>query len=121
MANTALTIISDAEGKVVVRFLRRNSGHVSGYSQTLLSSLAGVEIRTDRQPDERTFHAMGFLAPAVIARLMPANGDTFILSPESESAADYTFSIFERDGDVYLKCEDSGGVMYETNASKSKN
>lgn len=119
MASTSLTIVSEADGRNVVRFLRRNVGHVSSYSHALISFLSGVEVRVDRPADSKTFHGMGFLAASLIAHLTPNNGDTFILSPDTENAADFTFKIFERDGDIFVRCQDDGGVIFETNATKA--
>ncbi len=119
MASTALTIISNGEGKTVARFLRKSFGHVSGYSHTLLAFMSGAEIRSDRPPDAKTYHAMGFLATSLIAHLTPANGDTFLVPTDSEVSADFTFNIYEKEGEIIVRCEDKAGVIFETNATRS--
>ncbi len=117
MASTALTIISDGEGKTIAKFLRKSFGHVSGYSHMLLAFMSGAEIRTDRPPDAKTYHAMGFLAASLIAHLTPSNGDTFLVPMDSDVSADFTFNIFEKDGVIMVRCEDKAGVIFETRAS----
>ncbi len=117
MASTALTIISNGEGKTVAKFLRKSFGHVSGYSHTLLAFMSGAEIRTDRPPDARTYHGMGFLAASLIAHLTPSNGDTFLVPLDSDVSADFTFYIFEKDGAIAVRCEDKAGVIFETKTS----
>lgn len=119
MATTALTSITDSDGKPLVRFLRRSFGHISGYSHQLLTFLSGAELRTDRPPDDKTFHGMGFLAASLIAEITNANGDTFILSPNSDNTADFRFTIYETEGELFVRCEDEGGVIYETNATRT--
>jgi hypothetical protein len=119
MASTALTTIIDSDGNPLVRFLRRNIGHVSGYSHALLSFLSGIEIRNDREPDEKTYHGMGFLAPMLIAGVTRANGDTFLVSPNADAPADFRFAVYENGGEVFVRCEDAGGLIFETNATRA--